>query len=136
MGMEAAPRGGVVRRGEAAGRVLPARDLLLLTRIGDVRRLDFIRAFDQLVEETAADRDAGRLLPKAVRQYCAIMAHHLAEEDRFEPAVAGRLRTMSAAALRRLPQDLLTEVLETMDMDRADRLRRLRRRAGAGKGAA
>ncbi|MFG2511668.1 glycosyltransferase family 2 protein [Streptomyces sp. NPDC048584] len=107
-----------------------------LTRIGDVRRLDFIRAFDQIVEETAADRDAGRLLPKAVRQYCAIMAHHLAEEDRFEPAVAGRLRTMSAAALRRLPQDLLTEVLETMDMDRAARLRRLRRRAGAGKGAA
>ncbi|WP_030220741.1 glycosyltransferase family 2 protein [Streptomyces sp. NRRL WC-3626] len=107
-----------------------------LTRIGDVRRLDFIRAFDRIVEETAADRDAGRLLPKAVRQYCAIMAHHLAEEDRFEPAVAGRLRTMSAAALRRLPQDLLTEVLETMDMDRAARLRRLRRRAGSGKGTA
>ncbi|MDT0399437.1 MULTISPECIES: glycosyltransferase family 2 protein [Streptomyces] len=107
-----------------------------LTRIGDVRRLDFIRAFDRIVEETAADRDADRLLPKAVRQYCAIMAHHLAEEDRFEPAVAGRLRTMSAAALRRLPQDLLTEVLETMDMDRAARLRRLRRRAGSGKGTA
>ncbi|MFJ2948338.1 glycosyltransferase family 2 protein [Streptomyces sp. NPDC087226] len=107
-----------------------------LTRIGDVRRLDFIRAFDRIVEETAADRDADRLLPKAVRQYCAIMAHHLAEEDRFEPAVAGRLRTMSAAALRRLPQDLLTEVLETMDMNRAARLRRLRRRAGSGKGTA
>jgi glycosyltransferase involved in cell wall biosynthesis len=101
-----------------------------LTRIGDVRQLDFIRAFDQIVEETSADRDAGRLLPKAVRQYCAIMAHHLAEEDKFEPAVAGRLRAMSAAALRRLPQDLLDDVLETMDMDRSARLRRLRRRTG------
>ncbi|MFF5155125.1 glycosyltransferase family 2 protein [Streptomyces sp. NPDC000348] len=107
-----------------------------LTRIGDVRQLDFIRAFDLIVAETAADRDAGRLLPKAVRQYCAIMAHHLAEEDKFEPAVAGRLRTMGAAALDRLPQDLLEDVLETMDMDRSARLRRLRRRAGTGKGAA
>ncbi|MFI5570861.1 glycosyltransferase family 2 protein [Streptomyces sp. NPDC051740] len=107
-----------------------------LTRIGDVRQLDFIRAFDLIVEETAADRDADRLLPKAVRQYCAIMAHHLAEEDKFEPAVAGRLRAMSAAALDRLPQDLLGDVLETMDMDRSARLRRLRRRTGAGKGAA
>ncbi|MEU5519234.1 glycosyltransferase family 2 protein [Streptomyces sp. NPDC047860] len=107
-----------------------------LTRIGDARRLDFIRAFDQIVEETAADRDAGRLLPKAVRTYCAIIAHHLAQEDAFEPAVARRLRAMSAAALRRMPQDVLDAVLDTMDVGRAVRLRRLRRRAGTGKWAA
>jgi len=29
-----------------------------LTQIGDVRRLDFLRAFDQVVGETAAGRDA------------------------------------------------------------------------------
>ncbi|MER7488547.1 glycosyltransferase family 2 protein [Streptomyces sp. NPDC126497] len=120
------PPGVFYRRGVASS----------LTRIGDARRLDFIHAFDQIVAETAADRDAGRLLPKAVRQYCAIMAHHLAEEDAFEPAVAGRLRAMCAAALGRLPQDLLAEVLETMDVGRSARLRRLRRRAGTGKGAA
>ncbi|CAL9561717.1 hypothetical protein SUDANB15_04618 [Streptomyces sp. enrichment culture] len=107
-----------------------------LTRIGDARQLDFIRAFDQIVEETSADRDADRLLPKAVRTYCAIIAHHLAEEDKFEPAVARRLRTMSAAALRRMPQDVLDEVLETMDLHRSTVLRRLRRRTGAAKGAA
>jgi glycosyltransferase involved in cell wall biosynthesis len=107
-----------------------------LTRIGDARQLDFVRAFDQIVEETAADRDADRLLPKAVRQYCAIMAHHLAEEDKFEPAVARRLRAMSAAALRRLPQDTLDDVLGSMDMDRSARLRRLRRRTGTARGAA
>jgi glycosyltransferase involved in cell wall biosynthesis len=99
-----------------------------LTRIGDARRLDFIRAFDQVLEETAADRDAGRLLPKAVRTYCAVIAHHLAGKDTFEPAVARRLRAMSAAALRRMPQDTLDEVLEAMDLRRATRLRRLRRR--------
>ncbi|PZH15069.1 glycosyl transferase [Streptomyces sp. NTH33] len=106
-----------------------------LTRIGDVRQLDFIRAFDQVVEETAADRDAGRLLPKAVRTYCAVIAHHLFEEDKFEPAVAKRLRAMSAAALERMPQDALCDVLETMDLRRSSRLRRLRRRTTTAKGA-
>ncbi len=99
-----------------------------LTQIGDVRQLDFIRAFDQVIEETAADRDAGRLLPKAVRTYCAIIAHHLSNEDRFEPAVARQLRSMSAAAIKRMPQDALADALEAMDMDRSSKLRRLRRR--------
>lgn len=99
-----------------------------LTQIGDVRQLDFIRAFDQVIEETAADRDADRLLPKAVRTYCAIIAHHLSNEDRFEPAVARQLRSMSAAAIKRMPQDALAEALEAMDMDRSSKLRRLRRR--------
>ncbi|MGI5367808.1 glycosyl transferase [Streptomyces sp. A244] len=99
-----------------------------LTQIGDVRQLDFIRAFDQVIEETAADRDADRLLPKAVRTYCAIIAHHLSNEERFEPAVARQLRSMSAAAIKRMPQDALADALEAMDMDRSSKLRRLRRR--------
>ncbi|WP_112470048.1 glycosyltransferase family 2 protein [Streptomyces triticisoli] len=107
-----------------------------LTRIGDARQLDFIRAFDQVVEETAADRDADRLLPKAVRTYCAVIAHHLSEKDKFEPAVAKRLRAMSAAAIKRMPQDALGDVLETMDMRRSAELRRLRRRITTAKGAA
>ncbi|MBA0054180.1 glycosyltransferase family 2 protein [Streptomyces sp. AJS327] len=98
-----------------------------LTQIGDVRQLDFIRAFDQVVEETARDAEADRLLPKAVRTYCAIIVHHLTS-GRFEPQVARELRTLSAAALRRLPRDLLDEALDSMDGDRAARLRALRRR--------
>ncbi|WP_353944362.1 glycosyltransferase family 2 protein [Streptomyces sp. HUAS MG91] len=107
-----------------------------LTQIGDVRQLDFIRAFDEVLSETAADRDADTLLPKAVRTYCAIIAHHLAEIEKFEPAVAKRLRAMSAAALDRMPQPLLADVLDTMDLDRAARLRRLRRRVTSAKAAA
>ncbi|MEV5984425.1 glycosyltransferase family 2 protein [Streptomyces sp. NPDC052051] len=107
-----------------------------LTQIGDVRQLDFIRAFDQVIEETAADPEADRLLPKAVRTYCAIIAHHLAEIDKFEPAVARQFRTMSGAAMARMPQDLLTDVLDTMDLARASRLRRLRRRGTTPKAAA
>ncbi|NUR26369.1 MAG: glycosyltransferase family 2 protein, partial [Catenulispora sp.] len=104
-----------------------------LTQIGDVRQLDFIRAFDQVIEETAADPEADKLLPKAVRTYCAIMAHHLGSIERFEPAVARKLRSLSAAALKRMPQDVLAEVMDSMDARRAARLRRVRRRPVAAR---
>ncbi|WP_416984162.1 glycosyltransferase family 2 protein [Streptomyces sp. T028] len=107
-----------------------------LTQIGDARQLDFIRAFDEVIEETARDRDADRLLPKAVRTYCAIIAHHLADIDKFEPAVAKQLRTMSSAAIKRMPQELLTDVLDTMDLRRSAKLRRLRRQITSAKAAA
>lgn len=98
-----------------------------LTQIGDVRQLDFIRAFDQVIDETARDPDAEQLLPKAVRTYCAIISHHLTS-GRFQPRVERELRARSAAALRRLPARLLSEALDSMDVERASRLRRLRRR--------
>jgi glycosyltransferase involved in cell wall biosynthesis len=101
-----------------------------LTQIGDVRQLDFIRAFDQVVEETARDPDSDRLLPKAVRTYCAIISHHLNNSERFEAPVARKLRAMSAAALKRMPKDVLAEALDEMDYERAGRLRWLRRRLG------
>ncbi|TCR25226.1 glycosyltransferase family 2 protein [Streptomyces sp. BK205] len=107
-----------------------------LTQIGDARQLDFIRAFDQVVEETAADPDADRLLPKAVRTYCAIIAHHLSDESKWEPSVARQLRTLSAAAVKRMPQDMLGDVLNTMDLDRSAKLRRLRRRVTTTKAVA
>lgn len=103
-----------------------------LTQIGDARQLDFIRAFDQVIEETAADPDAARLLPKAVRTYCAIISHHLGSVERFEAPVARKLKAMSTAALRRMPQDVLDDALASMDAERAGRLRRLRRRPVTG----
>lgn len=107
-----------------------------LTQIGDVRQLDFIRAFDQVIAETAQDPEAGELLPKAVRTYCAIISHHLGSIERFEPAVAKKLKSLSAGALRRMPQDVLEEALDSMDLLRATKLRRLRRRpAPAGVAA-
>ncbi|KUL80692.1 MULTISPECIES: glycosyltransferase family 2 protein [unclassified Streptomyces] len=107
-----------------------------LTQIGDVRQLDFIRAFDQVVTETAEDPAADILLPKAVRTYCAIISHHLGSIERFEPAVARKLKAMSAGALRRMPQDVLEEALDSMDVRRATRLRRLRRRPAVAGAAA
>lgn len=100
-----------------------------LTQIGDERQLDFIRSFDQVLDDVAKDPEADLLMPKAVRTYCAIINHHLGNIDRFEPAVARRLKSLSAQALRRMPQDVLTEALDSMDHQRSIRLRRLRRRA-------
>ncbi|MFD9431704.1 glycosyltransferase family 2 protein [Streptomyces sp. NPDC060002] len=104
-----------------------------LTQIGDVRQLDFIRAFDQVLEETARDPEGAKLLPKAVRTYCAIMTHHLGSIERFEPAVARKLRSLCAAALKRMPQDVLAEVMDSMDVQRASALRRVRRRPVAAR---
>ncbi|MFJ6568049.1 glycosyltransferase family 2 protein [Streptomyces sp. NPDC091292] len=107
-----------------------------LTQIGDVRQLDFIRAFDEVIQETSEDADAEKLLPKAVRTYCAIISHHLGSIERFEPPVARKLKALSAGALKRMPQPYLDEALDSMDLQRATRLRRLRRRpAPAGVAA-
>ncbi|MGW5846806.1 glycosyltransferase family 2 protein [Streptomyces sp. NPDC055254] len=97
-----------------------------LTQIGDERQLDFIRAFDQVLSDVAADREFDLLIPKAVRTYCAIIVHHFGSIERFEPAVAKKLRSMSAAALGRMPQAVLDQVLDSMDVERSTVLRRLR----------
>ncbi|MFI9214096.1 glycosyltransferase family 2 protein [Streptomyces sp. NPDC053253] len=107
-----------------------------LTQIGDVRQLDFIRAFDQVIEETAKDRDADLLLPKAVRTYCALISHHIGGIARFEPEVARQLKAMSAGALRRMPQAVLDEALASMGGDRATLLRKVRRQRPAPPPAA
>lgn len=108
-----------------------------LTQVGDERQLDFIRAFDQVLTDALGDRESDRLLPKAVRTYCAIIAHHFGTIERFEPDVAKKLRIMSTAALGRMPQDVLDQVLDSMDVERSTVLRRLRggRRAPSGASA-
>ncbi|MEU8433796.1 glycosyltransferase family 2 protein [Streptomyces sp. NPDC029216] len=107
-----------------------------LTQIGDERQLDFIRAFDQVLSDTAADRESELLIPKAVRTYCAIIAHHIGSIERFEPAVAKKLRAMSADALGRMPRAALDRALDSMDAERSALLRRLRRRTAASGAAA
>ncbi|MEV7522953.1 glycosyltransferase family 2 protein [Streptomyces sp. NPDC091371] len=97
-----------------------------LTQIKDERQLDFIKAFDEVLSDVHKDRESDLLLPKAVRTYCAIIAHHFGSIERFEPAVAKKLRSMSAAALGRMPQDVLDRVLDSMDAERSTVLRRLR----------
>lgn len=96
-----------------------------LTQITDDRQFDFIPAFDQIVDDVLNDRDAVTLLPKAVRSYCAIMHHHLARRNRYEPHLAVELMDRSGRALRGLPADTLNDVMIGMDKKRTDLLTRV-----------
>ncbi|MFJ8749883.1 glycosyltransferase family 2 protein [Streptomyces sp. NPDC102441] len=107
-----------------------------LTQIGDERQLDFIRAYDQVLAETAADRDADTLMPKAVRTYCAVISHHVGAVEKFEPPVARTLKSLASAALKSMPRRVLDDVLDSMDTERATVLRKLRRRSAITQGAA
>ncbi|MFI0898869.1 glycosyltransferase family 2 protein [Streptomyces sp. NPDC020983] len=105
-----------------------------LTRIGDERQLDFVRSCELVFDMLAKDPEGERFLPKAIRQFCALVIFHLDQMDRFEPAVARRLKSVSAAALGRLPADTLNSVLDAMDIERSTKIRRLRWRSGGGSG--
>ncbi|MFS0692418.1 glycosyltransferase family 2 protein [Streptomyces nitrosporeus] len=97
-----------------------------LTQIKDSRQLDFFPAYDTLLAEIGRDRDAEVLLPKAVRTYCAMIAFHNGKADEYDPPTAKRLRQESAAALRRMPQQVLETTLSMMDTRRSTLLNRLR----------
>ncbi|WP_431945696.1 glycosyltransferase family 2 protein [Actinacidiphila sp. bgisy167] len=97
-----------------------------LTQIGDVRQLDFIRAFDQVLAELENDPEADLLRPKAIRNYCAVIAHHLSERQRFQRPVAARLKELSSQALRRMPERELQLALAGMDEQRRRTLHRVR----------
>lgn len=90
-----------------------------LTQVTDGRQLDFIPAHDQIIAEVSADPEAERLLPKAVRSYCAIICHHLSRADRYGSDLAAELQTRCAQAVRRLPPDVLAEVTSRLDPRRA-----------------
>jgi uncharacterized protein YjiS (DUF1127 family) len=97
-----------------------------LTQIRDSRQLDFIPAYDTLLQDLRKDPEAERFLPKAVRTYCAMIAFHLGKAHEYEPSVAQRLRREARAALHRMPERTLEETLRTIDSTRSRLLSRLR----------
>jgi hypothetical protein len=102
-----------------------------LTAIGDERQLDFIRACERIFTMLASDPEGERFLPKAVRQFCALIVFHLDQIDRLEPTLARKLKSACAAALGRIPADVLTATLDSMDVERSTKIRRLRWRLPA-----
>ncbi|MDH3039238.1 glycosyltransferase family 2 protein [Streptomyces sp. TRM75561] len=97
-----------------------------LTQIKDSRQLDFIPAYDLLLQDVQGDPERDRFLPKAMRTYCAMIAFHLGKADAYEPSAARRLRQEAREALLRMPQDALEETLATIDSTRSRLLGRLR----------
>ncbi|MFJ6559118.1 glycosyltransferase family 2 protein [Streptomyces sp. NPDC091412] len=97
-----------------------------LTQIKDARQLDFIPAYDALLQDVLQDSETERFLPKAVRTYCAMIAFHIGKANEYEPSTAQRLRREAKAALHRMPERTLEETLTTMDSTRSRLLSRLR----------
>ncbi len=96
-----------------------------LTQLADERQFDFIRAFDQILTLVQDDPDADILLPKAIRSYCAMIQHHLGQQQRYQPALAQQLLGLCQRALLGLPTGPLERVMSDLDPDRADQLRAL-----------
>jgi glycosyltransferase involved in cell wall biosynthesis len=90
-----------------------------LTMIGDSRQLHFLDAHEIVLDMVRADPDADRLMPKAIRTYCAMIVHHVRHADRFTPALRQELRRRAAEAMAAMPQDVLERAIPAMGAERA-----------------
>lgn len=96
-----------------------------LSQVTDDRQFDFIPAFDQILSDARADRDAERFLPKAIRSYCAIMYHQLGRLDQYQSHLATQLTHRCAEAISRVPRSELQPVIAALDPNRAQRINQL-----------
>lgn len=97
-----------------------------LTQLADERQFDFLPAFAGIIARVRADRDAELFLPKAIRSFCAMACHHLAQLDRYPVELRQRLQTLTARSLRALPAADLDPVVGLLDPVRAQTLTQLR----------
>ncbi|WP_336205147.1 glycosyltransferase family 2 protein [Nonomuraea sp. LPB2021202275-12-8] len=91
-----------------------------LTQVGDERQLHFFDAFDLVFKDLEEE-----FLPKAVRNFCALLAHHLEIADRFTPALRARFEERGAQTAGALPAELVTEAVSGMSPEREAVLRAL-----------
>lgn len=91
-----------------------------LTQVGDERQLHFFDAFDLVFKDVEAE-----YLPKAVRNFCALLAHHLELAGRFTPELRSRFSERGAAMVRGLPTDLVADSVARMSVEREAVLRAL-----------
>ncbi|MEV4019451.1 glycosyltransferase family 2 protein [Nonomuraea angiospora] len=91
-----------------------------LTQVGDERQLHFFDAFDLVFKDLEPE-----FLPKAVRNFCALLAHHLEIADRFTPALRSRFEERGAHMVRALPAELVSESVARMSAERETTLRAL-----------
>lgn len=96
-----------------------------LTQIVDARQLDFLPAYRMIISEVAADRDADRLLPKALRSFAAVLCHHLRRAENFSADGRRDLRHRSAAFLDELPPGDVATMLAALDPARRELIGRL-----------
>ncbi|MGN9839872.1 glycosyltransferase family 2 protein [Nonomuraea sp. H19] len=91
-----------------------------LTQVGDERQLHFFDAFQLVFKDLEPE-----FMPKAVRNFCALLAHHLEIGGRFTPALRARFEERGAQMVRGLPPDLVSESVARMSAEREATLRTL-----------
>ncbi|WP_052424250.1 glycosyltransferase family 2 protein [Nonomuraea candida] len=91
-----------------------------LTQVGDERQLHFFDAFELVMKDLEPE-----FLPKAVRNFCALLAHHLEIGERLTPALRARFEERGAQMVRGLPPDLVSESVSRMSAEREATLRAL-----------
>ncbi|MFG3439557.1 glycosyltransferase family 2 protein [Nonomuraea sp. NPDC047897] len=91
-----------------------------LTQVGDERQLHFFDAFELVFKDVEEE-----FRPKAVRNFCSLLAHHLRLADRFTPRLRARFEERGASMVRGLPPELVVEALAGMSAERETALRAL-----------
>ncbi|GAA2294797.1 glycosyltransferase family 2 protein [Nonomuraea roseoviolacea subsp. roseoviolacea] len=91
-----------------------------LTQVGDERQLHFFDAFELVFKDLEEE-----FLPKAVRNFCALLAHHLELAGRFTPRLRARFEERGAQAVRALPAGLVVDAVSRMSLQRETALRAL-----------
>jgi glycosyltransferase involved in cell wall biosynthesis len=81
-----------------------------LTQVGDARQLQFLDAYRLVFAQLD---DEPELRPKAIRQFLAVLAHHLSLAQRLPPAHRRRMRRAARDALAQLPREELLRTLPT-----------------------
>lgn len=75
-----------------------------LTQTGDLRQLDFLDAFAMVLDQVAGEPS---LQLKAIRQYLAVLAHHLRLAERVGSQGKRQLLTRARTMIAELPGDVL-----------------------------
>lgn len=91
-----------------------------LTQVGDERQLHFFDAFELVFKDLEE-----QFLPKAVRNFCALLAHHLELADRFTPELRARFAERGAQLAGALPVAMVAEAVSGMSAEREAVLRAL-----------
>ncbi|WP_049569881.1 glycosyltransferase family 2 protein [Nonomuraea sp. SBT364] len=91
-----------------------------LTQVGDERQLHFFDAFELVFKDLEEE-----FLPKAVRNFCALLAHHLEIAGRFTPALRARFEERGAQLAGALPVELVAGAASGMSASREAALRAL-----------
>jgi len=100
-----------------------------LSKTLDRRQLHFCRALGEVLDLVEADREAERMLPKAVFSVLALSSHHLVRSRRMHPAVRKEMRSGIRSLLARLPRDQARAAIDRIGGPRRRVLARVLREA-------